>query len=55
MVEPGSGYRFPPRLVIAEGGEGCVGVELEAVLSTELFHEVRACVVGTGKGTGEGK
>ena len=40
MVEPGSGYRIPPNIIIAEGAEGCAGVELEAVLSTELYHEV---------------
>lgn len=41
VVDPGSGYRYPPKMVISEGGGGCAGVELEAVLSTILYHEVR--------------
>jgi len=47
VEKPGTGYRFPPKIVIEEGGEGCVGVELESVLSTDLFHEVRV-FVGVG-------
>ena len=41
VVDPGSGYRYPPKMVISEGGGGCAGVELEAVLSADLYHEVR--------------
>ena len=32
---------------LGEGGEACVGVELEAVLSTELFHPI-SVVPGVG-------
>jgi hypothetical protein len=41
IVEPGSGYKQPPAIAVDGGGGGCVGVELEAVLSTETFHEIK--------------
>jgi len=41
VEEPGSGYQLPPKLVISEGGKGCMGAELEAVLSSDLFHAVQ--------------
>ena len=36
-----------PDIQLGEGGEACVGVELEAVLSTQLFHAI-SVVPGVG-------
>ena len=32
---------MPPHIVFADGGEGCQGVALEAVLSTTLYHYIQ--------------